>query len=103
MQFDIFKTDKFIGHFLFLVYITFIFQKDFCLLAGLFFYLAAVRRRWMEIRIVDLNTRAALRMPPMAAMTDSPSVAPDATRRDEADVDDERLRRFAQAWKRQAA
>jgi len=35
-------------------------------------------------------------------MTDSPSVAPDA-RRDEGEIDDERLRRFSQAWKRQAA
>jgi len=73
-----------------------------CLLAGLFFYLAALRRRRMEIRIVDLNTRAPLRTPAMATMTDSPSVAPDA-RRDEGEIDDERLRRFSQAWKRQAA
>ena len=73
-----------------------------CLLAGLFFYLAAVRRRRMEVRIVDLNTRAPLRTPAMATMTDSPSVAPDA-RRDDGEIDDERLRRFSQAWKRQAA
>ena len=33
-----------------------------CLLAGLFLYLAAIRRR-REIRIVDLNTPAPLRMP----------------------------------------
>jgi hypothetical protein len=75
-----------------------------CFLAGLFFYLAAVRRRRREIRIVDLNTTAPLRMPAMAALTDSPSVAPDATgRRDAGEIDDERLRRFSQAWKRQAA
>jgi len=75
-----------------------------CLLAGLFFYLAAVRRRRTEVRIVDLNTTASLRMPAMAALTDSPSVAPDATgRRDADEIDDERLRRFSQAWKRQAA
>jgi hypothetical protein len=75
-----------------------------CFLAGLFFYLAAVRRRRMEIRIVDLNTRAPLRTPAMTAMTDSPSVAPDATaRRHDGEIDDERLRRFSQAWKRQAA
>jgi hypothetical protein len=73
-----------------------------CFLAGLFFYLAAVRRRRMEIRIVDLNTRAPLRTPAMATMTDSPSVAPDARRHD-GEIDDERLRRFSQAWKRQAA
>jgi len=37
-------------------------------------------------------------------LTDSPSVAPDATgRRDADEIDDERLRRFSQAWKRQAA
>ena len=75
-----------------------------CFLAGLFFYLAAVRRRRMEIRIVDLNTRAPLRTPAMVAMTDSPSVAPDATgHRHDGEIDDERLRRFSQAWKRQAA
>ena len=75
-----------------------------CFLAGLFFYLAAVRRRRTEVRIVDLNTTASLRMPAMAALTDSPSVAPDATgRRDADEIDDERLRRFSQAWKRQAA
>ena len=75
-----------------------------CLLAGLFFYLAAVRRRRTEVRIVDLNTTASLRMPAMAALTDSPSVASDATgRRDADEIDDERLRRFSQAWKRQAA
>ena len=73
-----------------------------CLLAGVFFYLAALRRRRTEIRIVDLNTRAPLRAPAMATMTDSPSVAPDA-RRDDGEIDDERLRRFSQAWKRQAA
>jgi hypothetical protein len=73
-----------------------------CFLAGLFFYLAALRRARMEIRIVDLNTRAPLRTPAMATMTDSPSVAPDA-RHDEGEIDDERLRRFSQAWKRQAA
>ena len=72
-----------------------------CLLAGLFFYVVARRRR-SEIRIVDLNTMS-LRAPPMAALTDSPSVAPDASRRDEAEVDDEPLRRFSQAWKRQVA
>ena len=71
-----------------------------CLLAGLFVYLAAIRRR-RDIRIVDLNTPASLRMP--AALTDSPSVAPDADRRDDGDADDERLRRFAQTWKRQPA
>ena len=38
-----------------------------------------------------------------AALTDAPSVAPDAGRCDEADADDERLRRFSQAWKRQPA
>jgi hypothetical protein len=69
-----------------------------CLLAGLFLYLAATRRR-RDIRIVDLNTPAQLRMP--AALTDSPSVAPDASRRDHLDV--ERLRRFSHAWKRQPA
>ena len=75
-----------------------------CFLAGLFFYLAAVRRRRTEVRIVDLNTTASLRMPAMAALTDSPSVAPDATgRRDADEIDDERLRRFSQAWKQQAA
>jgi hypothetical protein len=75
-----------------------------CFLAGLFFYLAAVRRRRTEVRIVDLNTTASLRMPAMAALTDSPSVASDATgRRDADEIDDERLRRFSQAWKRQAA
>ena len=73
-----------------------------CLLAGFFFYLAALRRRRMEVRIVDLNTRAPLRTPAMATMTDAPSVAPD-TRRDDGEIDDERLRRFSQAWKRQAA
>ncbi|HKS62906.1 MAG TPA: hypothetical protein VJT13_14485, partial [Xanthobacteraceae bacterium] len=73
-----------------------------CLLAGFFFYLAALRRRRTEVRIVDLNTRAPLRTPPMATMTASPSVTPDA-RRDEGEIDDERLRRFSQAWKRQAA
>jgi hypothetical protein len=73
-----------------------------CFLAGLFFYHAALRRRRMEIRIVDLNTRAPLRTPALATMTDSPSVAPDA-RHDEGEIDDERLRRFSQAWKRQAA
>jgi hypothetical protein len=58
----------------------------------------------MEIRIVDLNARAPLRTPAIAAMTDSPSVAPDATaRRHDGEIDDERLRRFSQAWKRQAA
>ncbi len=75
-----------------------------CFLAGLFFYLAAVRRRRTEVRIVDLNTTASLRMPAMAALTDSPSVPSDATgRRDADEIDDERLRRFSQAWKRQAA
>ena len=71
-----------------------------CLLAGLFIYLAAIRRR-REIRIVDLNTPAPLRMP--AALTDSPSVAPDTSRRNDGEVDDEPLRRFSQAWKRQPA
>jgi hypothetical protein len=73
-----------------------------CLLAGLFVYLAAIRRR-RDIRIVDLNTPPSLRMPAMAALTDSPSVAPGTGRRDAADVEDERLRRFSQARKRQPA
>ena len=75
-----------------------------CLLAGLFPYLAAVRRR-REIRIVDLNTKAPLRMPTRESRIASPSLAPAdvADRHDEVDIDEERLRRFSQAWKRQAA
>lgn len=83
-----------------LMQFVFVALVGLCLLAGLFIYLAAIRRR-REIRIVDLNTPAHLRMP--AALTDSPSVAPDANRRDEPGADDEPLRRFSQAWKRQPA
>lgn len=71
-----------------------------CLLGGLLVYLAAIRRR-RDVRIVDLNTPASLRMP--AALTDSPSVAPAVNRRDDREIEDERLRRFSQAWKRQPA
>jgi hypothetical protein len=81
-----------------LMQFVFVALVGLCLLAGLFVYLAAIRRR-RDIRIVDLNTPASLRMP--AALTDSPSVAPDSYRRD--DGDDERPRRFSQAWKRQTA
>jgi hypothetical protein len=38
-----------------------------------------------------------------AALTDSPSVAPAVNRRDDREIEDERLRRFSQAWKRQPA
>lgn len=74
-----------------------------CLLAGLFFYLAMVRRRRMEVRIVDLNTPAPLRRGDIAAMSDAPSVAPDERERDSAQIDEERLRRFSRAWKERAA
>lgn len=72
-----------------------------CLIAGLLMYLAAIRRR-REIRIVDLNTPPALRMP--AALTDSPSVAPDASEpREDAEIDAEPRRRFARSWTERAA
>jgi hypothetical protein len=75
-----------------------------CFLVALLFYLLGRRRR-TEIRIVDLNTKASLRMPTRESRIASPSLAPaDMTdRRDDADVDQERLRQFSQAWKRQAA
>ena len=75
-----------------------------CFLVALLFYLVARRRR-SEIRIVDLNTKASLRMPTGESRIASPSLAPaDVTdRRDDVDLDQERLRQFSQAWKRQAA
>ena len=92
---------------------VFVMFVGLCLVAGIAFYLAAVRRRRMEIRIVDLNTPAPLRMPMVestadapsldAPSLDAPSLAPSADGRRDAAIDDERLRRFSQAWKRQAA
>jgi hypothetical protein len=76
-----------------------------CFLTSILFYLVRVRRRRMEVRIVDLNTRTSLRMPTSESRIASPSLAPaDVTdRHDDVGVDEERLRRFSQAWKRQAA
>lgn len=89
-----------------------------CLLAGFFIYLAAIRRR-RDIRIVDLNTPPSLRMPLVESTADTPnldapnldtpshnapSLAPDAGgRRQYAEIDEERLRRFSRAWKERAA
>jgi hypothetical protein len=67
-------------------------------------YAAAARRRRTGVSIVDLNTKTPLRMPATVAGTTAPGLAADATGRlDDVEIDEERLRQFSQAWKRQAA
>jgi hypothetical protein len=69
------------------------------LFTGSVLYLAVARRRRTRVAIVDLNVRAPLRMP----ATPARPIAPRRPPTDDSEVDAERLRQFAQAWKRQAA
>jgi hypothetical protein len=61
-------------------------------------YLAAARRRRARIEIIDLNARAPLRAPVVARRTTSRRAPAD-----DMGVDEERLRRFAQAWRQRPA
>jgi hypothetical protein len=65
-----------------------------CLLASAALSLAAARRRRTQIEIVDLGAKVPLRMP----ATVSATARRHAPERD-AQVDEERLRQFARAWK----
>ena len=87
-----------------LLQFVFVAFAGICFLVALLFYLVAKRRR-TEVRIVDLNTKASLRMPTGESRIASPRLSPEDVidRRDDVDVDQERLRQFSQAWKRQAA
>jgi hypothetical protein len=64
-----------------------------CLVASAALSVAAARRRRTQIEIVDLGAKAPLRMP--ATVGSAPRHAPDH----DAEVDEERLRQFARAWK----
>jgi hypothetical protein len=67
-------------------------------LASGLLYVVGARRRRPRIEIIDLNARTPLRAPVVAlSRTPSRRAATDGL-----GVDDERLRRFAQAWKQPA-
>ena len=72
-----------------------------CFFASIALYLTAARRRTTDVvRIVDLNTTPPSRTPASAA---APSISPMGDDRHGDHIDEERLRRFSQAWRREAA
>jgi hypothetical protein len=77
--------------------LIFIALAAICLLASAVLPLAAARRRRTQIQIVDLGAKPRLRMPVTVGSASAPSPDHDA------EVDEERLRQFARAWRQDAA
>jgi len=72
------------------------------LLASAILYLARARRARAQDDIIDLNKKAPLRTPDAMGITASQVPARRVEHPDD-EVMEERLRQFAQAWRRQAA